>query len=382
MDLLKEHGHDVIPFSMKHPNNHPSDFSQYFVETIDYTNKSFFRKVSSATKVVYSLEARRRLSSLLEHSTPDIAHFHNFHHQLSPSIITPLVKKGVPIVMTVHDLKLMCPNYKMLSDGKVCELCKGGKFFNCVLRKCTKGSRSKSLVNAVEMYLHRFLDSYRHVDRFIAVSNFFKRKMVEYGFPEDKIVHIPNYVDATKFKVSVVDKGYVLYFGRLSEEKGVSTLLNAMGILPSIPLIVAGTGPIAESLQAEAHHLGNVSFVGYKSGEELSRLIQECSFTVLPSEVYENCPMSVLESLAYGKPVIGSHMGGIPELINDSIDGYVFKAGNAADLADKMSLMWHHSDKRREMGGNGRNRIENQYSASSYFDKISSLYDEVLCIKV
>lgn len=378
--LLEGHGHEVIPFSMKDEKNLPTPWSRFFVETVDYGKGGLPNKLSSALKIIYSFDAVRKMKSLLKEARPDIAHFHIFQHQISPSVFGPLRKKGVPVILTLHDLKPVCPNYKMYTGGRVCEKCIGGKFINCFLNRCTKGSAFGSLINTIEMYLHYALRYYQDVDRYITVSSFYRDKMIEAGFPPEKVVHIPNFINLGEFQCTGADKGYGLYFGRLSDEKGVGTLLKALALCPDMPFYLAGSGPCERELKGFAEKMGlvNASFVGFKKGGELKKLVQEASFTVIPSEWYENCPMSVIESLAMGTPVIGSRIGGIPELIRDGVDGLTFIAGDHEDLASKMQALWKDKEKRKEMGFRGRQKAEREYSPELFYEKVMKTYENAI----
>lgn len=377
--LLQKHGHQVVPFSMKDSRNLPSEYDRFFVEAVDYENPGLSAKLSAAGKIVYSFDAKAKMRALLESFSPDVAHFHIFQHQISPSVFGPLRQKKIPLILTLHDLKPLCPNYKMLTNGMICEQCKGGNFYHCLHNRCSKGSGLKSLVSTIEMYFHYAKGYYQSVDRYIAVSEFYRRKMIEFGFNEQQIVTIPNCIDTTRFDFSNDDKGYGLYFGRLSEEKGIVTLLRALRLSPEIPFMIAGTGP----LEAELRHMAadlklNVTFCGFQKGEALQKLIREASFTVIPSEWYENCPMSVLESLSIGKPVIGAQIGGIPELIDQGRDGLTFESGNAGDLASKMKLLWKDAPLRKNMGRHGRSKVARDYNPKKHYNSTMALYREVL----
>lgn len=379
--LLEGHGHSVIPFTMKDDRNPPSVYSRYFVENVDFDCAGVFEKLGAAAKVVYSFEARDKMAALLSDYRPDVAHFHNFHHQISPSVFGPLKERGVPIVMTVHDLKPMCPNYKMLSGGALCERCKGGRYYNCILERCVKGSAIKSAVAAVEMSFHRLMGYYNDVDVFIAPSSFMRAKMVEYGFPPEKVTVVPNFIDSSVYSYAGKDKGYALYCGRLSEEKGVATLLEAAGLCREVRFCIAGTGPMEARLKADAARDGidNVRFVGHQTGESLRRLYSGCRVTVIPSECYENCPMSALESFASGRPVVGARIGGIPELITEGVDGLTFTPGNAADLADKLRSIFHAGQGPiAEMARSARRKAEAAYAPDRYYRLLVGLYRDAL----
>lgn len=377
--LLESKGHTVVPFSMADDKNQASEYSQYFVKNVDYETAGGAAKLISAMNIIYSFEAKSKMKQLLEVFTPDVAHFHIFQHQISPSVFGPLKKKKVPLVLTLHDLKPICPTYKMYSNDEVCEACKGGKFYNCFVKKCTKGSRFKSLINSVEMYFHYFLGYYQGVDRYIAVSQFYRDKMIEFGFSPKQVVCIPNYIDASKFERPYGDKGYALFFGRLSYEKGVDHLLDAIALTPDVPLYIAGTGPSEEHLKqiVDERDLSHVKFLGFVSGDELLDLIAKASFTVVPSIWYENCPMSVLESLALQTPVIGAEIGGIPELVIHEKDGYIYPAEDAQALADTMKKMMADIGCRQQMGEAGRKKIIEQFNETTHYQKLIDLYKEI-----
>ncbi|MDH5570631.1 MAG: glycosyltransferase family 4 protein [Gammaproteobacteria bacterium] len=378
-ELLEGNGHNVVPFSMHSDQNIDSEYSKYFVSEVSYDGQGLAGKLKAASKIIYSFEAKKNIENLLGDIPVDIAHFHIFQHQISPSVFGPLRKRKIPLVLTLHDLKPICPNYQMYTQGDVCEKCKGGKFYNCFLNKCTKNSSVKSFINVVEMYFHYFMKYYQNVDKFIAVSNFHRNKMIEFGFPAEQIAYIPNFIDIENFPYSTVDKGYAIYFGRLSEEKGLETLLSAAQLCPDIPLVIVGSGPLEKELHdyTITNNISNVEFVGYKSGKDLTDLLSNASFSILPSRVYENCPMAVLESLAIGKPVIGADIGGIPELISEDKDGYIYKNDDVQALVEKMNLLWNSPEKRLEMGKFGREKIARDFTKEKHYEALMSVYDDL-----
>jgi glycosyltransferase involved in cell wall biosynthesis len=384
MDLLKSHGHKVIPFSMKDKRNFPSEYADFFVSNIDFESESsgIIQKLTAAGRIIYSSEARKKISQLLLNNKVDIAHFHIFQHQISPSVFSPLKKNDIPLVLTLHDLKPICPSYLMYTNDHICEACKGKHFYNCILNKCTKNSLIKSTINMIEMYFHYLMGYYKSVDKYIAVSEFYRQKMIEFGFSPEQITHIPNFIDTDKYRYSGRDDGYGLYFGRLSNEKGLNTLLDACSLNPDIPMVITGTGPAEKELKSKALALGldNITFTGYRSGQGLIDLLEAASFTVLPSEWYENCPMSVLESLAVGTPVVGSRAGGIPELIDEEQDGLTFEMGNSEDLSEKMRTLWSNHNLRKNFGIHGANKISEHYGPASHYDLLSSVYKQLTVI--
>jgi len=379
-DLLSENGYEVIPFSMKGEKNLYSEYSDYFVKNIDYSRKDFKSRLSYAAKIIYSFEAKRKIGRLLNSTKPDIAHLHNFHHQLSPSIIYKIKKFGIPIVNTVHDLKIICPNYMMINSKGICEECMGGKYYKCFANRCVKNSRAGSFVNAVEAYIHSFMKSYSHIDRFICPSDFYRKKFMEHGIPENKLIYIPNFIHVEYYQPCFEHEKYILYFGRLSEEKGVKTLIRAVKNIHDSKLVIAGTGPLEAELKSmvEKEALDNVEFVGFKKGEELKKLIQKSMFVVVPSKWYENGPLSVLEAMAYGKAIIGSNIGGIPEFIKDGETGLLFEPDNNDELSEKLNFLINKEDLIFEMGFNARKRAEEEYNAKLHFERLESVYKSLV----
>ncbi|MGL6108246.1 glycosyltransferase family 4 protein [Romboutsia sp.] len=379
-DLLKENKHEVIPFSMKDKKNYDSKYNKYFVENISYENMGIKEKLSNGAKLIYSVEAKNKAKKIVSDCNPDIAHLHIFQHQLSPSILKQIKKNGTYIVNTVHDLKVVCPNYKMLNNDEICEKCKTDKFINCFKTKCIKGSTVNSLLNTIEAYTHRILKSYDYVDKFICPSQFYSDKFIEFGIPKEKVVHIPNFVDTSKIKPNYDFEDYFVYFGRLSEEKGIKTLIESMKLIKKSKLIIVGNGPLEEELKliVKNNNINNIEFVGFKTGIELENIVKNSKFVVIPSEWYENAPMSIIEAMSYGKPVIGSNIGGIPEFIEHNNTGLIFEAKDSIDLENKIDTLLNNESKVKEMGRKARARAEKLYDKKVHYEKIMSLYNELM----
>jgi glycosyltransferase involved in cell wall biosynthesis len=377
-------GLDVVVFAMSHPDNAESPYSKYFVSNIDYNNPSrgIIRRIKEAIDIVYSLEARHKLSNLLEDTKPDICHAHNIYHQLSPSIFSALRKAGIPTVLTLHDGKLLCANMLFLRNGKICERCAGSKFYHAVLGKCIKDSYASSLVCAVEETVHRFLKLYeRGVDLFITPSNFLKQKLVEHGrLKECQIEVLPNYADVRMIEPCYEPGNYGLFVGRLEPLKGVATLLKACEQVPDFEVRLAGRGPMLEQgLEfAKSKGLSKIKFLGFQTGSDLQLLFRDCRFVVLPSECYENCPMVVLEAFAAGKPVIASRIGGIPELVDHGEDGLLFEPGNSEELAKCMRMLIDNKALAEEMGRKGRAKAEAKFSLEYHIDSLIGIYSRLL----
>jgi glycosyltransferase involved in cell wall biosynthesis len=370
-------GWDVIPFSMQHPENPPSPWSQHFVTDIEFgSDYSLHEKLARIPKVIYSLEARRKIGRLLEDVHPHIAHCHSIYHHLSPSILDVLRGAHIPTVMTLHDLKIACPAYHMFDGHSVCEKCKGGKLHNVVTHRCIKGSLALSTIVMTEAIVQRLLGSYaKGVERFISPCQFYIDKLVEWGWPRERFVHVPNFVDEEALQPHFEPGRALLYFGRLSAEKGLATLVRAAAIA-QVPVRIVGDGPLMGALREAATRLGaDVSFTGRLDGDALFEEVRQARATVLPAEWYENAPMSILESYALGKPVIGADIGGIPELIEHGVTGWIFPSGSAQDLATVLRAVADMPDARVAAAGRrARALLEAEFSRARYQRRMVDLY--------
>jgi glycosyltransferase involved in cell wall biosynthesis len=381
IDLFVGAGWDVVPFAMEHPDNLPSPWSRYFVSEIEYGRSSGpLTKAKQAAKIIFSLEARRKIRELISRAPPTVAHAHNVYHHISPSIFQALKAEGVPIVMTAHDLKLACPAYKMLNQGRVCERCHGGQIYNVLLHRCVKDSVTVSGLVFLETLVHRSFGLYRHtIDRLVTPSRFYRNKLVEWGWDASRIAYIPNCIDADQFTPCSDESNYFVYAGRLAPEKGLSTLVRAAARSRQ-RLVLAGTGPEEAALRRLALELGaEVCFAGYLKKPELQRVIGEALALVLPSEWYENAPVSVLEAYALGRPVIGTRIGGIPEVVLHDETGVLVEPGNVEMLADALAGVANLSQTARNaFGARGRDWVCREFSPDVYRDRTMELYDEVV----
>ncbi len=378
--MLEELGWDVVPFSMQHPGNLPTPWSRYFVEEIEMNGDySLAQKLTRLPKVIYSVEARRRLSELLREAPPDIAHAHNIYHHISPSILGLLKSRGIPTVLTLHDLKIACPAYNMLAPHGICEQCKGGRVYNVVRNRCIGGSAAASVVVMMEAIVHKLLGSYRHhVDRLIVPSRFYIEKFAEWGMPRSLFRHVPNFVDVTRYTPRYEPGEAFLYFGRVIRQKGLGTLIRAAAGARK-KLLVAWTGPELEEMRALAANLhADVTFLGHLGGQQLHDVIAACRAVVLPSEWYENAPVSVLEAYALGKPVIGARIGGIPELIRENVTGACFDSGAVASLQNTLQEFDSHpAAVLQQMGRAGREWVEEEFTVEMYRQRIMSVYRDL-----
>ncbi len=375
-NFLLEQEVGVVDFSMEDKNNFPSPFSRYFVPHIDYYEQNSVRqRVRNGLSFVHSSVAVKNIEQLIVREQPDIAHLHNVYHQLTPSIIPVLKKHGVKVVMTLHDCKLICPSYLALrSDGRICERCAGKYFWRAATTNC-QGSMAHSMLLATEAIYHKWKGSYDGVDLFLLPSKFLA-KLTEKRISPYRIKVLHNGISTGDYHPNYGSQGYAIFLGRLSREKGVATLLQANRMSKTkLSLKVVGTGPLSEKLIEE---YPEVEFMGFRCGQELKDLVSNSAFVVVPSECYENCSMVVLEAMALGKPVIGSRIGGIPEQIEDGINGYLFEMGNVGELAEKMDILNHDDEMRERLGRAARKKLEQDYSLSEHNRQLLNIYSDLL----
>ena len=371
-EALLRHGHEVQYFGMEHKHRCVGNRVDAYTTYMDFHSGSKLSKLSYPIKTIYSSEARKKLRMVLDDFQPDVCHLNNFNYQLTPSIILEIVKwrkesgKRCRIVFTAHDYQLICPNHMLHNPitHENCEKCLGGHFMNCVKGKCIHGSTAKSIIGTMEADFWKLKGTYKYIETMICCSEFMKSKMDSNPLFEKKTVAMHNFIDKVEQK-AVQKKNYVLYFGRFSEEKGIGTLIKVCKELPDVQFIFAGTGPLEESIKG----VSNIKNVGFQKGEALEKLIREARFSIYPSEWYENCPFSVMESQMYGTPVLGADIGGIPELIQVGKTGELFRSGSMAELKSKLQKLW------------GDKKLCEEYSRNCKgisFDNIDEYYEKIM----
>lgn len=379
-ELLTSRGWDIVPFAMEYEKNFETGYDDYFVEEIDFASDyKPVEKVRKVIKSVYSLEARREIGRLIDDVRPDVVHAHNVYHHLTPAIFGAIQKKGVPAVMTVHDLKIGCPSKLMLAPDGVCERCQGGKTWNAVQQRCLKGSLPLSAIAALETTLHSFLGSYKkNVDLFVLPSRFHMNKLIDWGLPAEKARYVPNAVDVSELVADFTPGERFVFVGRLSEEKGLLTFVKAVASA-GVKATIVGTGPQEGELRALVESSGaDVEFAGYQTGDALFDIVRNAKALVLPSECYENAPVVLLEAYGVGTPVLGSDLGGIPELIQPGITGFLATAGDVDSFAEQLSAMAALStNELEEMGKAGRSFVEDRFSREHYLAGLLDVYAEL-----
>ena len=345
---IEKQGHEVQYFGMEHEGRCVGNVLNAYTSNMDFHGGSKLSKLTYPIKTIYSSEARKKIRLVLDDFKPDVVHLNNFNYQLTPSIILEIVKcrksekRKCKIVFTAHDYQLICPNHMCNNPNthKNCEKCLNGNFIHCTKGKCIHGSLAKSAIGTMEATYWKIRGTYKYIDTIICCSEFLKSKFDTNPLFGTKTVALHNFVENVEWK-DVVKKDYVLYFGRFSEEKGIGTLIKVCKELPHIPFVFAGSGP----LESQINDISNIKNIGFQKGEVLEKLIREARFSVYPSEWYENCPFSVMESQMYGTPVLGANIGGIPELIKTGKTGELFESGQGDDLKQKIELLWGDNEK-------------------------------------
>lgn len=376
-EVLEQHGHEVQYFGMEHKGRCVSNRVNAYTSDMDFHGGNKFSKLAYPIKTIYSQEARVQLRKVLDDFQPDVYHLNNFNYQLTPSMILEIVKwrkesgNKCKIIYTAHDYQLVCPNHMLNNPNthKNCEKCLGGHFLNCIKGKCIHGSTAKSAVGMMEAEFWKIKGTYQYIDTMICCSEFMKSKMDSNPLFATKTVAMHNFIDKVEWK-EVKKKDYVLYFGRFSEEKGIATLINVCKQLPNVQFIFAGTGPLEDMVDG----VENIKNVGFQKGESLEKLIREARFSVYPSEWYENCPFSVMESQMYGTPVLGAKIGGIPELICVGKTGELFESANEAELQKKIQNLWNNKALCEEYSRNCKNSPFE--TIDEYYKKIKYIYED------
>lgn len=380
--VLKENGHEVAFFSTLATQNLPSEYSDYFVNAPDYRSGGLSSKFRAINKIIYSKEAKNKLKRLLSDFRPDIVHVFAIFTHLSPSILEACKEYGVPVVMSCNDYKHICPNYKLYHHGRICNDCKGSKFYSAVKNRCCQNSISFSIASSIEAYVHDAMNIVlNNVDKFLFAGEFMIRKTEEFwGNDSFHWAKLLNPFDSTKYVASPEYSDYFIFFGRLVEEKGVDILIRAMKYAPQARLVLIGNGPQLEQLQKLSHDLDlhNIEFVGPKWGDELDSLLKLARFVVVPSIWHENFPYVIVQAFALGKAVIGSDRGGIPELIKDGEFGYIYPADVPSALADKINTLWNSPQLSVKMGKNAKDYADTVFNDEVFYNTLMDIYKGVI----
>lgn len=371
MKIMDEMNHTSIPFAPKDEKSINTKWDKYFTDAIDISNP----EIKKMPNFFYNVNAKKNLEKLLFENSINIAHLHIYYGRLTTSILDVLYKKSIPIIQTLHDYKLICPNNNLINNEKICEFCNGNLFFKSILKKCNDSSLIKTTTLAIESHFSRINGDIFKINHFIAVSEFLKKKLVQYGLDENKISVVHNPIDISKYKPNYNSSKYFLYFGRIEKIKGIKSMIEA-AIKSNIDLKIVGDGNEKMKLENEYNGNNKIEFLGFKTGNELKHLIQNSLVTICPSICYDIFPTSILESFAYGKPVIGSNIGGIPELVENNINGYLYDPGNIEQLSSIMNDFKKNPKLSYNLGINARSKVEEKFNKSIYYQKIMKIYSK------
>lgn len=371
--ILSEHNHEVEYFGLKNERNIVGNSAEALVDDMDFS-LGVLKNIKASFRIIYNIQARRKIRRVLNTFNPDVVHLNNIHYHLTPSIIIEINKwrrknkKQCKIIYTAHDYQLVCPSHGMFDVNiKPCELCLDGKYRHCFRTKCIKNSYFKSFIGMVDGFFWKHNKAYSYVDKIICCSHFLKTKLDTQERFKNKTIALHNFKDIETFK-NVKKESYIIEFGKLCKDKGTDTLLEVAKKMPEERFVFAGYGPSVEKM----NNIKNVEYVGFKKGEELYKMIAKAKISVAPSEWYENCPFSVIESISLGTPVVGSRIGGIPELITEGKNGELFETGNVDELKEAISKVIYDEEKLKEYY---KNCLNTKYETSdTYYEKLMSIY--------
>lgn len=378
--LLEEHGHQVIPFCTIRNQNRYSPYSHYFVNAPEIRDiKGILGKIESIPKFFWNKGAASKLESLIIEEKPDIAHLHNIFNAHSLAILPILKKYKIPVVITLHDARFLCPSSLFQLRGDLCKNCRSSLYLNCALHKCFQGNLLNSVMCSAEMIHKEFLMNYnRYINKYIFVSQRYLTLHSErHKYFADKGTVLYNFFpDINKIEPNSKKGDYFLYYGRITKEKGIEPLLKAFERMPNLSLKIAGTGPLSNLFSDTSP---NIEYLGFVSGESLISLIKNASFVIVPSEWEENNPLTIIEAYACGKPVIGSRIGGIPEIIRENNTGFIFEAGDFKDLISKIEISAKIiQDEYSEMSQFCRNFAERNFDSEVHYNRLMNIYKEAI----
>lgn len=375
--LLEGAGHEVVPLAMRHPDNDPSPWEHRFLPWVDLRAPGGpWAKARLLSRALWSRGAARTCARLVADTRPDIAHLQHIHRHITPSVLAPLRAAGVPVVWTLHDYELICPEGHLFSQGAPCEACRGHRYGEAIRRRCKWGQLGPSAVAAAEKRLHQLLGVWDQVDRFLCPSRFLADMVVQFGVPASRVAHRPNFLDAGPPPTdrARTERPTWLYAGRLAPEKGVDVAIKAARALPGADLLICGTGPETGRLRRQAGDLANVRFLGHLPQRVLARHIATARAVVVPSRWYENFPYAVLEAQAAGCAVVASRIGGIPEQIDDGVDGMLVPPDDPQALREALRRLFDEPALAERLGAAGAKRVRARLAPDDHLSAILAEY--------
>ena len=374
---LRKLGHKVEYFGMYDENNTVGNSAEKYTQNMDFHSKGIGRFLYPF-KIIYSFEAKKKIIDVIDSFKPDIVHMNNINFQLTPSIIYGIKKRGIPIVQTVHDYQMICPNHLLYNFDKntPCEKCVKGSHINCIKNKCIHGSMVKSILGVIEAKFYSVLKTYKKVDLFVCPSNFLENKLLsakDYYKGKTKTIH--NFIDKDKFtNTDRQEESYIVFVGRLSAEKGIKNIAGAAKLLPEYKFVIAGSGPDEDLLK----NIPNIKLAGFLTGDKLTKLIGNAKVLLLPSVCYENCPLSILEAHSMGVPVVTMNSGGMAELVKDGVTGALVTDPTPKGIALKLKEVVENEEYYNNLCENCKNEKENILSVETYCDILIKEYEKLV----
>lgn len=374
---LKKMGHEVEYFGMYDENNTVGNSKELYTQNMDFHSKGFSRFLYPF-KIIYSFEAKRKIMEVIDDFKPDIVHLNNINFQLTPSVIYGIKKKGIPVVQTVHDYQMICPNHLLYNFEKniPCEKCVNGSHINCIKNKCIHASLVKSIIGVIEAKLYALLKTYKKVDLFVCPSNFLENKLLSAKkYYEGKTVTIHNFINKNKFSnTDIKGDNYIVFVGRLSKEKGIENIKGVAKLLPQYNFVIAGGGPDEDVLK----NIPNIKLAGFLTGDKLTELMGNAKILLLPSVCYENCPLSILEAHSMGIPVVTMNSGGMAELVKDGITGTLVSEPTSEGIAQKIKETLENEEYYNKLKQNCKNEKDNILSVETYSDILIKEYEKLV----
>lgn len=385
--LLESKGYITIPFSVKNKRNIETEYSRYFVPSIGGEDLVYYKEYKKTPKTIfqmigrsfYSIEVKKALQTAIRNEKVDAVYILHHVNKLSPSVISAAKQEGKRVVVRLSDFFLFCPRFDFLSNGEICERCLKGSLINGIKYNCVQNSKIASIVRVASMYFHRLIKIYDKVDYFVTPSLFLKNKLIEFGFNQNKVVHIPTFINSENIKPNYSNQNYILYLGRLNKEKGVEYAIRAMEYVidKTLKLKIVGAASDNELKNIEdiirTKQLKNIEILGFKTGNEFNEIIKNSKFTIVPSIWYDNMPNVILEAFAFGKPVIATNLGSLPELVENNINGLLFEPKDVLGLAEKINYLNSNNDLVALYGKNARKKVEEQYNSNIHYERLSNL---------
>ena len=386
---LEERGHEVIPFSVRSGKNEKTEYEKYFVPAIDGGDGFYYGSIKKTPRTVlrllsrsiYSPEVKRALQKEIRDTKPDLVYVLHFVNKLSPSVIRGAKQMGLPVVVRLSDYFLLCPRFDFLRGKRICEDCLTKGYRCCIKNRCVKGSLFASAVRVLAMKIHAAMGVYDDVDAFVTPSRFLRDELARNGFSENRLHWIPTFSTGPRSVDNVPVGSYGLYFGRIAAEKGVDAVVRAYERMPERQVLFVGDDATEDAVRLKqyvaARGLKNITFAGFRQGDELEDAIRSARFVLVPSIWYDNLPNTALEAFRNAKPVIASDIGSLTELVTDGENGYLFQPGNVDELVERIERL-DDDELVKRMGAKCLELSKDRFSEQRHCDELLSVFDEAI----